>query len=186
MDDSSSSYRLKTLERVSKVFSVFAIAFILNAPWTLYVAIVNFHNREIPRSDLLETLHFKILQANTSAPNFRVEFGDGTRSYISFPNFLWLESKVGLRLETMSDFDRERLEGCQANAKVNNVPWYIFGHKQIWDLECSSKNIHYGPTVIGGGIGRSPLGDLLTGIFATAGSLVIATLSYLIRRTLKT
>jgi len=175
MDTLASTNRVKIAGLLSLFCFILAIPIFLSAPWTFYVAIVNFHNRATPKVDELETLSFKILQVSNRTPNFKVELSDGTRSYISFPDFMWLNGKGGLKFQQITDADREMLVGCLATAKVNFVSWYVVNHMQIWDLECPSKNIHYGPEVAGSGIASEPLADLAAGLF---GSLVMLTIGY--------
>ena len=108
----------------------------------------------------LKTTTFKITEVRDRTPNFKVRFGDGETTWLSFPDLLGGDPKGGLKMPQITDDARQQLKGCMATAKIRAVLSSFGRVNQVWDLDCPQAHIHYGPEVAASQITQHPKFDL--------------------------
>lgn len=169
---------------LAKFFWVFA-AFIF---WLwlgiCFDAIVVFRNSTPPPMRDLETVSVKILHVSQRTPNFKVQCGDGTTGYLSFPDRLGLDPKGGLTMRQITDDHVKWLQGCDATVKVKTVPSAFGRRKEVWDLSCPRTHLHFGPAVAGSQVSAHPRFDLVSDLVFSLLLLFGALCAAVIARTL--
>lgn len=124
-------------------------------------SIVVFNYATVRQPDDLKTATFRITDVSSRTPNFKVRFGDGETTWLSFPDLLGGDPKGGLKMPQITDSAREQLKGCMATAKIRSVLSSFGRINQVWDLDCPQAHIHYGPEVASSEIRQHPQFDLV-------------------------